>query len=84
MFYTNKAIIIPIIRTRRPSKYQQILVEQQPDPETNLNKASDIWLIPGYDDMVQHIRPINKKVSQDISLFGEKKMSSNTHTRNHT
>ena len=75
MFYTNKAIIILSIRTLRPRKYQQILVEKQPDPETNLNKASDIWLIPGYDDMVQHIIPINKKVPQDISLFGENKMS---------
>ena len=66
MFYTNKAIIIPSIRTRKPSKYQHILSEQQPDPETNLNKASGIWLIPGYDKRVQHIRPINKQLPQDI------------------
>ena len=66
MFYTNKAIIILSIRTRRPRKYQQILVEKQPDPETNLNKASGIWLIPGYDKMVQYIRPINESRLQYI------------------
>ena len=59
------------------------MVEQQTDTETNVTKANDIWLIPGDDDMVKCIRLINKSGTQDIFLFGEMKMSSNIHTRNH-
>ena len=31
-----------------------------------LTEASDIFLIPGDDDMVQHIIPINKSIPQYI------------------
>ena len=71
------------IRIQRPIKYHQTVVEQQPDPATTVTKASDIWLITGDDDMVKCIRLINKSGTQDIFLFGEMKMSSNIHTRNH-
>ena len=67
----------------RPSKDHQSVVDQQPYPEKNVTKASDIWLITGDDDMVKCIRLINKSGTQDIFLFGEMKMSSNIHTRNH-
>ena len=76
-------MIILSIRTRRPIKYHQTVVEQQPDPATTVTKASDIWLIPGDDDMVQHIRPIKKSGPLDILLLGENKMISNTIMINH-
>ena len=60
MVDTNKTIITLSIRTRRSSKDHQTVVEKQPDPETNVTKSSDIFLIPRDDDMVQHISPINK------------------------
>ena len=49
-----------------PSKDHHTVVDQQPDSATNVTKSSDIWLIPGDDDMVQHIRPINKSGQKDI------------------
>ena len=52
--------------TQRPSKDHQTVVKQQPDPETNLTKTNDIFLISGNDYMVKHIRPINKLGLQDI------------------
>ena len=63
MVDTNKTIIILIIRTLRTSKDHHIVIEQQPEPSPN---ASEILLIPGDDDMVQHIIPINKSGTQDI------------------
>ena len=54
------------MRTRRPSKDHQTVAKQQPDPEINVTKASAIWLINGDDEMVQHIRPLNKSEPQDI------------------
>ena len=62
----KKTIIILVIRTLRPSKDHQTVIEQQSDTSPNVTKASDILLIPGYDDMVQHIRLINKSGPQDI------------------
>ena len=41
-----------IIRTLRPSKDHHTVTEEQPDPSLNVKKASDILLIPGYDEMV--------------------------------
>ena len=66
MVDTNKTIIIPSIRTQRPSKDHQTVFKQKPDSATNVTKASDIWMIPGDDDMIQHIRPLNKSGPQDI------------------
>ena len=53
-------IISIFIRMLRPSKDHQIVIEQQPDPSPNATKASENFLTPGDDDMVQHISPINK------------------------
>ena len=50
----------------RPIKDHQTVFEKQPDPAKQLTKSSDIWIIPGDDEMVQHIRPINKSGPQDI------------------
>ena len=50
----------------RPIKDQHIVIEQQPDPSPNVTKASDIFLTPGDEDMVQHISPINKSGPQEI------------------
>ena len=61
---TQKTIIITSIRTLRPSKDHHIVANQQPDPATNVTKASDIWMIPGDDEMFQHIIPLNKSVLQ--------------------
>ena len=36
----------------RLNKDHQTVVKKQPDPEKNVNKSSDIWLIPGGDEMV--------------------------------
>ena len=41
------------------------MIEQQPDPSPSVTKTSDIWLIPGNDDMVNHIIPINKSGPQE-------------------
>ena len=51
---------------RRAIKDHQTVVDQQPDPETNVTKASDSWLIPEDCEMVQRIRPINKLRLKDI------------------
>ena len=59
-------ITILIIRTLIPSKYHHAVIKQQPDPSPNVTKESDILLITGYDDMVQHIRLINKSGPQEI------------------
>ena len=69
--------------TLRPSKDYQIVVEKKADPETNVTASSDIWLIPGDDEMVQHIILINKPGPQYIFISLEKEMSSNMYTRNH-
>ena len=66
MVDTKKTIIILIIRTLIPIRDHQTFIEQQPDQLPNVTKASDILLIPGYDDMVQHISYINKPVPQEI------------------
>ena len=44
----------------RTSKDNQKVIKQQPDPSTNVTKASEIFLTLGDDEMVQHISPINK------------------------
>ena len=54
------------MRTLRPSKDHHTGIDQQPGPPPNVTKASDILLIPGDDDMVQHIRLINKSGPQEI------------------
>ena len=60
MVDTNKRIIIPVIGTLRSSKFHHIVINKQPGPSPKLTKASDIFLIPGDDDMVKHISLINK------------------------
>ena len=57
---------------RSPSKDHQTVVDQKPDPATNLTKASGIWMIPGDDEMVQNIRPINKSGPRDIFSLWKK------------
>ena len=59
-------IISISIRIMRLSKDNRIVIEQQPYPSTNLTKASDIFLTPVNDDMVQHTSPINKSILQEI------------------
>ena len=41
------------------------MVKQKPGPATNVTK-NDIFLVSGNDEMVQHIRPINKSVLKEI------------------
>ena len=54
----------------RPSKDQQIVIKQQPDPSPNVTKSSVVFLTPGDGEMVQYISPVNKSVLQDIfALF---------------
>ena len=48
------------------------MVEQQPDPAKNATKASDICLIPGDDDIVQHMRPLSKPGPQEIVAIWRK------------
>ena len=57
---------IPIIRTLRPSKDYQTVIEQRPDPSQDAKKDNDIFLIPGNDEIVQHIIPVNKQGLQEI------------------
>ena len=52
-----------------PIKDNHTVINQQPGPSPNLTKASDIFLIPGDEEMVQHIIPINKSGPQEIFLF---------------
>ena len=59
-------IISISISIMRPSKDNRVVIEQQPYPSTNLTKASDIFLTPVNDDMVQHTSPINKSILQDV------------------
>ena len=59
-------MIITIIRILSPNKDHQAVFEQQPDPSPNVTKESDILLISGDDEMVQHIIPINKPIPQEI------------------
>ena len=66
----------------RPSKDHQTVIEQQPDPSLNVTKERDLLIIPGDDDMLQHISTINK-LGTHVFFFGERKMSSNMRTRNH-
>ena len=60
------------MRTLRPSKDHHTGIDQQPGPPPNVTKASDILLIPGDDEMVQHIRPTNKSGPQDIFALWRK------------
>ena len=50
----------------RPIKDHQTVIDKQPDPSPNVTKASENFLIPRDDEMVQHISPINKLVPHDI------------------
>ena len=74
---------ILIIRKLRPSRDHQTFIKKQPDPSPDITKASDIFLIPRDDEMVQHVSLINKSGPQDIFLFRENNMGSNTHTKPH-
>ena len=67
-----KTIIIPLIRTLRPRKDHHTVIKQQPDPSPNVTKESEILLITGDDDMVQHISPINKSGPRDIFFLWRK------------
>ena len=64
MVDTNQTIIILNIRTLVPINDNQTSIKQQTDLSPNVTKASDIFLIPGDDKMVQHISPINKSGPQ--------------------
>ena len=66
MVDTNKTIIIRIIMTPRPSKDHQTVIDQQPDPSPNEAKENEKFLIPGNDEMVQHITPISKSGAQEL------------------
>ena len=50
----------------RPIKDHQTVIDKQPDPSPNVTKASEKFLIPRDDEMVQHISPIHKLVPHDI------------------
>ena len=68
----TKIIIILIIRTLRTINSRQEVIKQQTAPSPNVTKASDIFLMPGGDDMGQQIIPINKSGPRDMfSLWGE-------------
>ena len=54
------------MRTLNPIKDHQTVVNQQPDLATNVTKASDICLITGDDEIIQHIIPLNKSGPQEI------------------
>ena len=64
MVDTNQTIIILNIRTLVPINDNQTSIKQQTDLSPNVTKASDIFLIPGDDKMVQHIFSINKSGPQ--------------------
>ena len=64
----TKTTIIPIIRTLRPSKDQQTLIQKKPDLSRTVMKASGIFTMPGDDEIGQHIIPINKTVPQDVFI----------------
>ena len=49
-----------------PSNYHHTVIKQQHGPPPKVKDASDIFLIPGDDEMVQNITPINKSGPQDI------------------
>ena len=72
MVNTNKTTIILIIRALSPIKNHQKVIKQQPDPSHNAIKANDICLIPGNDEMVEHIIPINKSGLQEIFTLKRK------------
>ena len=57
----------------RPIKDHQEVIEQQPDSSPNVTKSRDVLLIPGDDEMVQHIRPINKLGPKDIFFSLDKR-----------
>ena len=72
MVDTNQTIIILNIRTLVPINDNQTSIKQQTDLSPNVTKASDIFLMPGGDDMGQQIIPINKSGPRDMfSLWGE-------------
>ena len=48
------------MRTLEPIYNYQTVIEQQPDPSPNVTKENVNFLVPGNDEMVQHISPINK------------------------
>ena len=57
----------------RPIKDHHTVIKQQLDTPPNATKSNDIFLIPGNDEIVQHIRPINKSGPQNIFALGIKK-----------
>ena len=72
MVDTNQTIIILNIRTLVPINDNQTSIKQQTDLSPNVTKASDIFLMPGDDDMGQQIILINKSGPQDMfSLWGK-------------
>ena len=50
----------------RPNKDHHKVIEQQPGLLPKVTKSSGIFLIPGDDEMVQHIFPFNESGPQDI------------------
>ena len=78
-------IKLPIIKTLRPNKDRQAVIAQQPAPSPTVMKSSGIFLVPGDDDMGQHISPINKPVPQEILVIWRKENNtgSNIHTKHH-
>ena len=55
-----------------PIKDHQIVSKEKPAPSPNVMNAVDIFLLHGYDDMGQHIIPINKSGLQDIFALWRK------------
>ena len=47
-------------------------MKKQTDPSPNATKDSEILLIPGDDETIQHIRPINKSGPQEIVALWKK------------
>ena len=62
----TKTIILPIIRTLRPSKDQQTVIKQQHDSSTIVIKSSFIFLMSGDAEMGQHISSIDKPVLREF------------------
>ena len=61
-----------IIRSLRPIKDQQIVIDQQPDPSPTVIQASGIILMPREDDMDKNIIPITKPGPLDIFVLKKK------------
>ena len=67
-----ETIVIPIMRTLRPSKKNQIVTKQQPAPSSTVIKSSGILPMSGKSDIGQHISPITKPGQQEIFVLWNK------------